>query len=93
MKKPIALVAAMEEELQALLAQFPCHDARVHFNTRLFHARHGEQELVIAQTGVGKVNAACTLALLLSDFAPGCVINTGTAGGLHAGQRNLELIV
>jgi len=93
MKKPIALVAAMEEELQALLAQFPCHDARVHFNTRLFHARHGEQELVIAQTGVGKVNAACTLALLLSDFAPGCVINTGTAGGLHAGQRILELLV
>ena len=93
MKKPIALVAAMEEELEALLAHFPQHDARVHFNTRLFHARHGGQELVIAQTGVGKVNAACTLALLLSDFAPGCVINTGTAGGLHAGQRILDLLV
>jgi hypothetical protein len=38
MKKPIALVAAMEEELEALLAHFPQHDARVHFNTRLFHA-------------------------------------------------------
>ncbi|HQQ91715.1 MAG TPA: 5'-methylthioadenosine/adenosylhomocysteine nucleosidase, partial [Kiritimatiellia bacterium] len=93
MKKPIALVAAMEEELEALLARFPQHDARVHFNTRLFHARHGDQELVIAQTGVGKVNAACTLALLLSDFGPGCVINTGTAGGLKAGQRILDLLV
>ncbi len=93
MKKPIALVAAMEEELEALLARFPQHDAHVHFNTRLFHARHGDQELVIAQTGVGKVNAACTLALLLSDFAPGCVINTGTAGGLKHGQRILDLLV
>lgn len=83
----------MQEEVEALLAHFPEHDARVHFNTRLYHARHGAQELVIAQTGVGKVNAACTLALLLSDFAPGCVINTGTAGGLRAGQRILDLVV
>ena len=89
----IALVAAMEEEVDALLARFPEHDTRAHFNTRLFHARHGAQELVIAQSGVGKVNAACTLALLLSDFAPGCVINTGSAGGLCAGQRILDLAV
>jgi adenosylhomocysteine nucleosidase len=93
MNTPIALVAAMEEEVDALLAHFPAYDARMHFNTRLFHARHGAQELVIAHTGVGKVNAACTLALLLSDFAPGCVINTGTAGGLQAGQRILDLVV
>ena len=93
MKKPIALVAAMEEEVEALLACFPQHETCVHFNTRLFHAHHGNQELVIAQTGVGKVNAACTLALLLSDFAPGCVINTGTAGGLQAGQHILDLLV
>lgn len=93
MHKPIALVAAMEEELDALLASFPDHDSRLHFNTRLFHARHGAQELVIAQSGVGKVNAACTLALLLSDFDPGCVINTGCAGGLQPQQQILDLVV
>lgn len=93
MNKPIALVAAMKEELDALLALFPEHDARVHFNTPLYHARHGTQELVIAQSGVGKANAACTLALLLSDFDPGCVINTGCAGGLRPGQAILDLVV
>ena len=93
MKKPIALVAAMKEELDALLAVFPAHDARTHFNTQLYHARLDNQELVIAQSGVGKVNAACTLALLLSDFDPGCVINTGCAGGLQHHQRILDLVV
>jgi len=93
MKKPIALVAAMKEELDALLSVFPDHDARTHFNTQLFHAQFGEQDLVIAQSGVGKVNAACTLSLLLSDFDPGCVINTGCAGGLHAHQQILDLVV
>ncbi len=93
MKKPIALVAAMKEELDALLAVFPEHDARIHFNTQLYHARFGTQDLVIAQSGVGKVNAACTLALLLSDFDPGCVINTGCAGGLQPQQKILDLVV
>lgn len=93
MQKPIALVAAMREELDALLAAFPKHEATVHFNTRLFHARHGAQDLVIAQSGVGKVNAACTLSLLLSDFAPGCVINTGCAGGMQPRQQLLDLVV
>lgn len=93
MKKPIALVAAMREELEALLAVFPEHEARTHFNTQLYQARLGSQELVIAQSGVGKVNAACTLTLLLSDFAPGCIINTGCAGGLQPHQKILDLVV
>jgi len=93
MKKPIALVAAMQEELDALLAVFPQHDMRLHFHTRLFHARHGNQDLVIAQSGVGKVNAACTLALLLSDFDPACVINTGCAGGMKTRQQILDIVV
>lgn len=90
---PIALVAAMKEELDALLAVFPDHQAHTHFNTQLFQARHGKQDIVIAQSGVGKVNAACTLALLLSDFTPSCVINTGCAGGLQMDQRILDLVV
>jgi len=93
MKKPIALVAAMKEELDALLAVFPPHDTRIHFNTPLYHACFGTQDLVIAQSGVGKVNAACTLALLLSDFDPGCVINTGCAGGLQPQQKIRDLVV
>lgn len=93
MKKPIALVAAMREELDALLSVFPAHDAHTHFNTQLYHARFEEQDLVIAQSGVGKVNAACTLSLLLSDFDPCCVINTGCAGGLQPHQQILDLVV
>lgn len=93
MKHPVALVAAMQEELDELLAVFPEHEMRIHFNTRLYHARHQGQELVIAQSGVGKVNAACTLALLLSDFEPACVINTGCAGGMQPGQAILDLVV
>ncbi|MBP7274857.1 MAG: 5'-methylthioadenosine/adenosylhomocysteine nucleosidase [Kiritimatiellae bacterium] len=90
---PIALVAAMKEELDALLTVFPHAEAYTHFHTRLYRTRHANQELVIAQSGMGKVNAACTLALLLSDFSPSCVINTGCAGGLMEDQQVLDLVV
>ncbi|MEI8242651.1 MAG: 5'-methylthioadenosine/adenosylhomocysteine nucleosidase [bacterium] len=93
MRQPIAIIAAMPEERDALLALFPEHAARRHFHTVLHECRHGSQELVIALSGVGKVNAACTLALVLSDFDIGCVINIGTAGGLQPDQRVLDLVV
>lgn len=93
MQPPIAIVAAMQEELDALLDCYPAYESHTHFNTCLFKARHGSRNLVIAQSGVGKVNAACTLALLLSDFEPDCVINIGSAGGLQPDQKVMDLVV
>jgi adenosylhomocysteine nucleosidase len=93
MHQAIAIVAAMPEESDALLALFPEHARKRHFHTVLHEARHGAQEIVMARSGVGKANAASTLALVLSDFDIGCVINIGTAGGLQPGQRVLDLVV
>jgi adenosylhomocysteine nucleosidase len=93
MLQTIAIVAAMPEEQAALLNLFPEYAARTHFHTVLHCARHANQDLVVALSGVGKVNAACTLALLLSDFDVGCVINIGSAGGVQPGQHVLDLVV
>jgi adenosylhomocysteine nucleosidase len=91
--KPIAIVAAMPQERQALLKVFPAHTEYVHYNTCMFETTLGEQKIIIVESGVGKVNAACTLALLLSDFDPCCVINTGSAGGMQPGQKILDIVV
>jgi len=93
MRKPIAIVAAMAEECEAVLARFTSCSTRRHFHLDMHLARHGNQEVVIARSGVGKVNAASALALLLSDFDVGCVINIGSAGGLQMGQHVLDLVV
>jgi len=41
-----------------------------------------QRRIVLAQTGVGKVNAAMTTALLIHQFRPREVIFTGIAGGI-----------
>ncbi|MFO7937743.1 MAG: 5'-methylthioadenosine/adenosylhomocysteine nucleosidase [Kiritimatiellia bacterium] len=91
--KPIALVAAMPQELEALLTVFPEHREYVHYNTSMFETKLYGRKIIIAESGVGKVNAACTLTLLLSDFDPLCIINTGTAGGIQPDQQILDIVV
>jgi adenosylhomocysteine nucleosidase len=93
MRRPIAILAALPEEQDALLALFPERACRRHFHTVLHACRLGAQEVVVALTGVGKANAASTAALVLSDFDVGCVLNMGTAGGLQSGQRVGDLVV
>jgi adenosylhomocysteine nucleosidase len=93
MRQTIAIVAAMPEECDALLALFPRHAARRRCHTVLYETCCGDQKIVVARSGVGKANAACTLALVLSAFDVGCVINIGSSGGLQPGQRVLDLVV
>ncbi len=93
MKQAIALLAAMDEELAELLACFGGGVAREHFGVRMYDVKVGEQEVVIAKSGVGKVNAAMVMTLLASDFNVGCVINTGCAGGLKHDQEILDFVV
>ena len=42
---------------------------------------HGH-EVIIAETGIGKVDAACHLTQLAMRFQPSWVITTGSAGGI-----------
>lgn len=93
MRHVIAIVAAMQEECDALLALFPERATKRHFHTVLHETRHGSQAIVVGRSGVGKANAACTLALMLSDFDVGCVLNIGSAGGLQPDQQVLDLVV
>ncbi len=51
------------------------------------------RRVVLAQTGVGKVNAAVTTALLIYKFHPSEVIFTGIAGGINPGLSPGDIVV
>ena len=91
--RPVAIVAAMDEELRALLPLLS--DARrVVRAEREIHlgALHGRR-VVMARSGIGKVAAATTAALLASEFAPAMLLFTGVAGGLGAGVRVGDVVL
>jgi adenosylhomocysteine nucleosidase len=89
----IAIVAAMREELAAILREAGA-DQRERIAGREFHRTrlHGH-DTVLVLSGIGKVAAATTTALLLDRFEVDAVLFTGVAGGLGEGVAVGDVVV
>jgi adenosylhomocysteine nucleosidase len=89
----LAIVSAMHEELRALLPAL--HEPRtVEIGSRRIHA--GTMQglpVVMALSGIGKVAAAATATILLTEFDADAVVLTGVAGGIGRGVRVGDVVV
>lgn len=54
--------------------------------------RIGQNEIVLMQCGIGKVNAAIGATELCRFFEPDCVISTGVAGGIDASLGLMDVV-
>ena len=81
----IGIIAAMPEEMKLLLEQLK----GAHKHLRLGHVYHtghlGRHEVVLVESGVGKVMSAMSVAVLVNDFKVTALINTGSAGAVSPG--------
>nr|WP_289072776.1 5'-methylthioadenosine/S-adenosylhomocysteine nucleosidase [uncultured Halomonas sp.] len=77
----IGIIGAMAQEVSILAGQLENAERYEHAGF-VFHTgtRHG-LEIVILQSGIGKVNAAVGTAILLERHQLDAIINTGSAGG------------
>ncbi|MFD2637618.1 5'-methylthioadenosine/S-adenosylhomocysteine nucleosidase [Piscibacillus salipiscarius] len=77
----IGIIGAMQEELEWLKSEMTIKQEIVVANCRLYEGILADQEVVVLQSGIGKVNAALSTTILHERFKPDYVINTGSAGG------------
>jgi adenosylhomocysteine nucleosidase len=78
------ILCATPEELAALGDQLDLDpQPRRHGPTQVWLGRHGDEALVLAQCGIGKVFAAAAATLLLSAYEAHTLIFAGVAGGLN----------
>jgi adenosylhomocysteine nucleosidase len=90
---PVAIVAAMQQELGALLAQMP-DEQRVRVGGRDFWVGHLHGQPVVAVLSrIGKVAAAVTATVLLERFGVRAIVFTGVAGGLAPGVNVGDVVV
>ncbi|HFG9104847.1 TPA: 5'-methylthioadenosine/S-adenosylhomocysteine nucleosidase [Staphylococcus argenteus] len=89
----IGIIGAMEEEVTILknkLTQLSeISIAHVKFYTGILQ----EREVVITQSGIGKVNAAISTTLLIIKFKPDIIINTGSAGALDESLKVGDVLI
>lgn len=88
-----AVIAAMHEELAAVLALMP-EDSRQQLGGRDFHVGelHGHP-VVVVLSRIGKVAAATTATTLVHRFGVGRMLFTGVAGGLAPGVKVGDVVV
>jgi adenosylhomocysteine nucleosidase len=91
--KTIAILAPMQEELDAVLRLLPPADRTVLHGHEVLETSHAGHRLLLMRSGVGKVNTAMNAALLLGREPIDAVINLGSSGGLRDGQQILDLVV
>ncbi|RZI85166.1 MAG: 5'-methylthioadenosine/adenosylhomocysteine nucleosidase [Rubrivivax sp.] len=89
----IAIVAAMPEELNAILQAMPAREAVERAGRTFWLSRWHGHEVVAVLSRIGKVAAATTTTLLLSEFGADRVLFTGVAGGLGEGVRVGDVVV
>jgi futalosine hydrolase len=78
--KPIIVTAATHRELSLLIAALDSGYRLLSGRREIYEGVLGERRILIAVTGIGKVNAASTATALIEHFAPEILINIGCAG-------------
>lgn len=88
-----AIIGAMEEEVTILRREMENKEIKMiggsEFTTGLLHG----VDTVLLRSGIGKVNAAMTTAVLIHEFKPDVVINTGSAGGLSPDLQVGDVVI
>jgi adenosylhomocysteine nucleosidase len=89
----LAIVAAMHEELAAVLDLMPDESRQCAAGREFWVGHLHGHEVVAVLSRIGKVAAATTAAVLLERFAVDRIVFTGVAGGLGPGVEVGHVVV
>lgn len=88
----IGIITATEEEITAIKKYITSSKVNRIFDLNFINGIIGKNEVVLCESGVGKVNASRTTQLLIDNYDVDCIINIGCAGALKE-QLNIGDIV
>lgn len=89
----IGIIAAMEEELRHLVDQLEDRHEEIVMSNRYHLGKIAGHDLVLVQSGVGKVMSALTVAILVETFKVDALINTGSAGAVASHLQIGDVVV
>ncbi|QPB84601.1 5'-methylthioadenosine/S-adenosylhomocysteine nucleosidase [Pseudoalteromonas rubra] len=77
----VGIIGAMEQEVTILRDAMNNTQTATKGGFTFYHGELGGHEVTLVQSGIGKVAATVATTLLIDNYSPDCVINTGSAGG------------
>lgn len=89
----IAIIGAMPSELADIRKTLGNAETKKISGFEFFVNEYKGKTIVNACCGIAKVNAALCTQVMIDNFNPDCVINTGIAGGMNTDVKVCDIVV
>ncbi|HEY8364235.1 MAG TPA: 5'-methylthioadenosine/adenosylhomocysteine nucleosidase [Haloplasmataceae bacterium] len=89
----IGIIGAMEEEVESLKKLMNDLEIRSYRGFLFYKGKIADKDIVLMQSGIGKVNASVGTTILLEHFLVELIINIGTAGGIKPSCEVLDIVL
>jgi adenosylhomocysteine nucleosidase len=87
------IIGAMEPEVAILKGKLTNSETFTHAGYTFYQGQLDGNDVVIVQSGIGKVAAALATAILIDKFSPDYVVNTGSAGGFEQSLKVGDIVI
>ena len=88
----IGIIVAMRKELDLLLPLLQDSEESRMGGFVFYSGKMAHHDVMVMQCGIGKVNAAMGALMLVNNFSPNYVINSGVAGGADLSVNVMDVV-
>lgn len=92
-KVTIGIIGAMDSETEALYSLLSNAESVRIADLDFYSGEASGKKMVVVKSGIGKVNAARCTQILIDNFHPDYIINSGIAGGIDASLSVGDIII
>ncbi len=89
----VGIIGAMEQEVEILKSQMKLRQREVIGSSIFYSGIIDDKEVILLQSGIGKVAAAIGTSLLIERYMPDVIINTGSAGGFDPSLNFGDVVI
>ena len=89
----IGIIGAMEEEVNEILKYVNLNNTSELQGYKFYEGTISGKDIVLMQSGIGKVNSTLSTTLLFTNYDVDYVINVGSAGGLNLSQNVGDIVI
>ena len=89
----IGIIFAMKEELDALLNVLTLVKEYNIFDLTFYECKLDNKEIVLVESGIGKVNSARTTQILIDNMKVDYIFNIGVAGGISEKVSVCDIVI
>jgi adenosylhomocysteine nucleosidase len=87
------IISAMPVELEGFIKEYDAKELSVKGFYKIYEGKVGENEVFMACSGIGKVNAAACAQKLIDCYGVDFIVNMGIAGGISHDLKTLDVVI